>query len=52
MTTYELRTRANAPVYRFDDRMAATREKAKHEARVGIPLRLFEIKTVEREIAA
>lgn len=52
MTEYELRTPAGRPFMRFDriDRAEAFRDQ--HRKRVGVTLRLFEVRQEAREIAA
>lgn len=52
MTQYELRTTSGRPFMAFDTLHRATEYRAAHHKRVGVKLRLFEVKRVEQEIAA
>ena len=50
MTQYELRTSRGARCFAYDTLPRAREEKARAERKIGIPLRLFEVTLVEREI--
>lgn len=52
MTHYELHTRSNNAFMAFVDKTRALKFRDQHFARVGVKLRLFEVRKVEQEVAA
>jgi hypothetical protein len=50
MTTYEIRSAMNTPIFTFDNLTAAEVELRKSQKTVAVPLRLVEVRRVEREI--
>ncbi len=49
--SFEIRTRADRPVFAFDNVVRARQERTEAEKRLGIPLRLVRITRIEKEIA-